>query len=196
MLIHAIQKSNRLRSYVGKLGENRAKFLISFFDTYLPEKSTLIDVGAGVGNISRQLMAAGHKVTPLDIKNLSMVKNLQPIIYDGRQIPYKQNAYDVGLLITVLHHVPNFEQVFDETVRVSKRIIIIEDVYKSRLGKWLTFFFDSLINLEFRGHPHNNKTDEEWRVFFKDKNITLIAEDSMGSYCVFKHKVYILESKN
>lgn len=195
MIIHAVQKIAPLRKFVCRLGENRARFLISFFEDQLPKKAKILDVGAGVCNISRQLSQNGHSVTPLDIQNLSMVSGLDPLLYDGGKIPFKDNTYDVGLLVTVLHHVVEAEYLFDETVRVSKKVVVIEDVYDSWLHKRLTFFFDSLLNLEFIGHPHNNKTDNEWKLFFAERGLKLVSERAMGSYLVFRHKVYVLDTR-
>jgi len=45
--------------------------------------------------------------------------------------------------------------------------VIIEDIYGGLVGKYATFFFDNLFNLEFFGHPHSNKSDEEWKKCFK-----------------------------
>ncbi len=141
MIVHAIQRCGPLRNYICKLGENRATFLTSFFEDYISEKSNIIDVGAGVCNITNQLTAKGHKVTPLDVKNLSMVQGLDPELYDGHTIPFKDKSFDIGLLVTVLHHAPDSERLFDETVRVAKRTVVIEDICDSWLQKRITFFF-------------------------------------------------------
>lgn len=193
MLIRTVQRIDPLRAFVCRFGENRARFLISFFDEYLPKKSKVLDVGAGVCNISRQLSQRGYNVTALDIQNLSMVKDFSPVIYDGHTIPFKDKAFDSGLLVMVMHHAPEFERLFDETARVSKRVVVIEDVYDSWFRKRVTFFFDSLLNLEFKGHPHNNMDDKGWKQFFADRNMRIVGEAAMGSYVVFRHKVYILE---
>ncbi len=196
MIVHAVQRITPLRNVVCKLGRSRARYLTSFFEDALPQKAKILDVGAGVCNIAQQLSDEGYAVTALDIQNLSMENNVQPLLFDGHHIPFENKSYDVGLLITVLHHAKNAEQLFDETARVSKTIVIIEDVYDSWLRKRLTFLFDSLLNMEFRGHPHNNKTDKEWKQFFAERNVRIKSERAMSSYLVFTHKVYILDTRN
>lgn len=193
MFIRAIQRLSPLRAIICHFGENRARFLISFFEDYLPAKTKVIDVGAGVCNIARQLEKRDYDVTALDIQNLSMVKDFDPVLYDGHTIPFKDKTFDSGLLVMVMHHAPEFERLFDETARVAKRVVIIEDVYDSWFRKQVTFFFDSLLNLEFRGHPHNNMDDAGWKQFFAERNMRIVGEAAMGSYLVFRHKVYILE---
>ena len=61
-----------------------------------------------------------------------------------------------------------------EALRVARRAIIVEDIYYSSWGKHLVHFLDSLFNLEFSGHPHNNKDDTEWKELFHNQGVTLV----------------------
>jgi len=80
-----------------------------------------------------------------------------------------------------------------EVGRVANRIVIIEDIYGGLVGKYATFFFDNLFNLEFFGHPHSNKSDEEWKKCFKRLGFSLVREDKKRSMVFFEHGIYILE---
>ena len=193
MIIRFIQKTELLRRVIYVLADRRAKGLIAVFHEFIGSSAKIIDVGAGVCNITERLNTEGYETMALDVVNLSMVKGLDPIIYDGQKIPFKDNVFSVGLVITVLHHITNQENLLSEAMRVAQRVIIMEDVYKSKLRRWITFIFDSLFNLEFRGHPHSNRTDEGWKQLFKDKKYKLVAEKSFSSYLVFSHKIYVLE---
>jgi len=52
---------------------------------------------------------------------------------------------------------------------------------------------DSLVNLEFTGHPHSNKSDAEWREAFTRMNLRLLDTKYTHTAYVFKHAVYYLE---
>ncbi len=193
MLIKIIQQVGLLRKIVYTLGASRSKKIVTQAEDFLGQSTKIIDIGAGVGNISEILLKKGKKVTAIDVQNLSMVKGFEPIIYDGKKIPFKDSEFDIGLLITVLHHVSDQDNLISEAMRVSNRVIIMEDVFSSVFTKYVTFFFDSLLNFEFLGHPHSNRTDKGWKDFFNKLGLNLLKEGSFNSYFVFRHKVYLLE---
>lgn len=154
-----------------------ARGKISHIDHLLPDTGSILDIGSGRGVVTSVLRERGFAVTPLDVRNRSQEPALSPVVYDGTAIPFPDNAFDCALLLTVLHHTPDPDAVLREAVRVARRIIIIEDVYTNTLQKHTTFFTDSLFNLEFRGHPHSNRTDTEWRQTFERLGLTLAVAD-------------------
>ena len=79
--------------------------------------------------------------------------------------------------MTVLHHTKDPDKIIFEALRVAKRVIIIEDIYNSKLEKYKTFLLDSIFNFEFFTHPHTNKTDSGWKEYFSNKNIKLLQAD-------------------
>lgn len=161
---------------------------------YLPEGSRILDIGTGNGGLCLELRKKGYAVQPVDVKNISFFESVQPQIYDGERLPYEKGDYDVTMLITVLHHTPDPEKVFDEAVRVAgKRIIVMEDIYKNPFQKHLTFFTDSLVNLEFVGHPHTNKSDAEWQALFADRGLQLVAREEFRTLIFFRQVIYVLE---
>ena len=87
----------------------------------------------------------------------------------------------------------------DEAIRVtSKKIIIMEDLFESRIEKWLTLIEDSIVNWEFRGHPHNNKSEKEWLKVFKQKNLSVINLNKFKLVCAgfpFRLGIFVLEKK-
>jgi len=51
----------------------------------------------------------------------------------------------------------------------------MEDVCERRLQRIATRTIDSLLNLEFFGHPHTNKSDSEWRRIFAGVGLRLLG---------------------
>jgi ubiquinone/menaquinone biosynthesis C-methylase UbiE len=133
-----------------------------------------LDIGSGLGTICSKLLNGKYNITPLEIKDLSLYDNVKPIIYNGIEIPFKRNHFDVAFLLTVLHHTPDPKKILIEAKRVAKRIIILEDIYSNVFQKFLAFFWCSLLGLDFFRHPHSNKTDSEWRELFRELNLKLI----------------------
>ena len=160
---------------------------------YLNKSNRILDIGTGPGSVSLQLSRDGFNVISLDVEDLSLTPEVHPLIYDGNRLPFNDGDFDVALLLTVLHHTPYPKQILLEAVRVAPRIIIIEDIYRSRLGKGLTFFADSVANLEFRGHPHSNKTDDEWRTLFHQLGLRLVDAHDQRFLLFFRQITYCIE---
>jgi len=193
MLIQFLQKNKFFRKIIYKAGDARAKDMIKRIRSFLDKKDLILDIGSGTCNVCEILSNKGYKITPLDVENLSFVNNLKPVIYDGNRIPFNDDKFDKALILTVLHHTPKPENILQEAKRVSKQIIIIEDVYSNWLHKYVTYFFDSLLNLEFIGHPHTNKSDKQWKKTFENLGLKLIDVKYNHSFLVLKHATYYLE---
>lgn len=162
---------------------------------YLPPGGRLLDLGCGKGAVSLMLKNQGYEIVCADITDKSAAEQIQPVLYDGLHLPWPDDCFDAVLLLTVLHHTNNPEQVLREAKRVGKRIIIIEDVYTNWVQKRLTFLLDSLFNLEFFGHPHTNKTDEGWRRCFDSLNLDLKAAFGRRVMLVCHQIAYCLDKQ-
>ena len=193
MLLSFLQKNKFFRRIIYKAGKARAEGMVKKLILFYKKNDIILDIGSGTCNVCEILLQKGYKINPLDVQDLSFVNNLKPILYDGNRIPYDNNKFGIALILTVLHHTPNPEKILKEAKRVSKRIIIIEDVYSNWFHKYITYFFDSLLNLEFIGHPHTNKNDKQWKEAFKKLGLKLIKVKYNRSFLVFKHATYYLK---
>jgi SAM-dependent methyltransferase len=177
--IQVFGKYKPTRRLLYNLASRRAHLFVSSFIQFLNKDGEILDIGAGICDI--------------DIQDMSF-NDITPLIYDGQTLPYKDSAFDTALILTVLHHTQDPAHLVAEAQRAARRVVIIEDVYKTTFRKYLTFFMDSLLNLEFAGHPHANKTDHEWRELFHAMGMQLTATKTFHSFLVMKHQLYILES--
>lgn len=80
-----------------------------------------------------------------------------------------------------------------EAKRVAKRIIIVEDIYESNWQKYLTCVMDSVVNFEYFGHPHTNKSDEGWKRTFKKLGLKLLESKYEPFWRYFRSGIYHLE---
>lgn len=153
----------------------------------------ILDVGAGTCNMVELLREREFAATGLDVSDISYVPGIEPVLYDGAHMPFEDNTFDVALILTVLHHARDPVQVVREARRVAKRLIIIEDVYKNWFHKYVTWFWDSLLNLEFIGHPHTNKDDAGWRRLFDELDLNLVGWQERWSFGFMWQVTYLLE---
>ncbi len=195
MLAEICQRTRPLRRLIHWTGSIRCTELVDRFIGLVQPHESVLDIGSGTCNIVEILRDRGFNVTPLDVKNLSFVDSITPTLYDGRTMPFRDDHFDVGLLITVLHHTPDPEAVIREAMRVCRRLIIIEDIYSGQLHKYATFAMDSLFNAEFFGHPHTNKNDAGWRSLFDALGLNILHTDYRRSFLVFSHAMYHLERR-
>ncbi len=101
-----------------------------------------------------------------DVINLLMLP-LPYVLADGGQLPFLSASLDAALLVTVLHHVPKalHARFLNESARVLKpggTLIVMEDTFHGAIEREVTKFSDSVMNGEFAGHPHANRTLTEW----------------------------------
>jgi len=194
-LIKVVRKNDKLIDLLVSTppGNQRINKILNLIGPCLKKKDKIIDIGSGPCIMAKRLLENGHSLTPVDVKDLSFYKDIEPIIYNGKKLPFKNDSFDVALLIAVLHHTPDPIKIIKEAKRVAKRIIIVEDVYENTFQKLLTFGVDSLINLEFFGHPHSNKNDEEWLKVFKDLNLKLLYRKKYRLNKVFLFCAYHLQ---
>ncbi len=139
------------------------------------------------------LIKEDYRVTTCDIKNTSLFEEIHPIIIKDK-LPFEDKSFTTSMLITVLHHTKNPEEILKEAKRVSNQIIVMEDTYKTSIQKLFTFFMDSFYNLEFIGHPHTNKTEKEWEKVFKVLGLVVLNKNSHPFWKFFTSTTYLLEA--
>jgi ubiquinone/menaquinone biosynthesis C-methylase UbiE len=175
------------------LAAKRDRQMAKLVTPYLKANDSVLDIGCGLGRVTKIIKDKGHKIVALDVRDLSIVDDICPVLYDGKKIPFTDNSFDVSLIVTVLHHTADPEAILKEAKRVSKKIIIVEDIYKNNLQKQFTFFNDSVLNFEFFGHPHSNKDDSGWKETFDKLKLKLIDDRSLSIRMIL-HGIYCLES--
>lgn len=169
-----------------------AKNKINRIDRVLSRSGRICDIGSGYGTVTDLLRKEGLDLTPIDIDNHAIKKDLEPLCYDGKSIPFPDRTFNQALLLTVLHHTSKPEVVLAEAARVSEQVIVIEDVYSNWLQQYLTYFADSLFNLEFVGHPHSNKTRDGWVSICNalDLDLQLVRSDRFLLF--FRQETYLI----
>lgn len=152
----------------------------------------VLEIGSGPGSLLESLRAAGHDVVAIDIDDTAFDASLRPMIFDGRTIPFPDGAFGAALLATTLHHASDPDRLIAEAARVAPRVIVIEDIYRSKAQRRLTLFADSLTNMEFKGHPHNNRDDAGWRAAFARAGLSVRRAETKPYAGLFLQALYEL----
>jgi len=178
--------------------EKRANQIVKRISPFINKKGKILDIGTGTGFVANGIKEAKNKnITCVDVRLNPLCKLKPVIIYDGKKLPFSDESFDTSLLIAVLHHCNYPLRVLDEAIRVSaKRIILMEDLFEGRIEKWLTLIEDSIVNWEFRGHPHSNKSESDWLEVFKQKNLKLVNFEKFKLVCAgfpFRLGIFVLE---
>ena len=159
--------------------EKRAEFFAKRFEPFLPAGSRVLDIGGGWGFYAEPLARRGHHLTVLDVVKPGYQKS-PVVVYDGGRFPFADKSFDVSLLVTMLHHVPDPPAIIREAGSVTKRaLIVVEDLYHHALGRFWTVLRDRFYNFEFFGHPCQFRKKKEWVELFSQLGYRLITEEEV-----------------
>jgi len=173
--------------------EPRAQVKIDRTEKYLQSNSKVLDVGSGICGLAYAFQKRGHEMTCLDVVNHSFFPEIQPVIYDGKSFPFEKKSFDTAMIITVLHHTTTQKEIIGEAKRVANQVIIMEDVYTNVFQKYLTYFIDSLVNLEFKEHPHSNRNEQEWEQLFVELDLEIVDKQVHQFLLFFRQVTYLLK---
>ena len=91
---------------------------------------TILDYGAGTGNITKHLLDLGAEVVASDISGealnilkikLENFKNLKTEILNGFDLSnFEDNTFDMVAAYSVIHHIPDYLKIIEEFLRVTK----------------------------------------------------------------------------
>ena len=114
----------------------------------LREGSNLADIGAGTGNYSLPLAAAGYIIKALEpsytmVSNSKQHLNIDWIVGCSESIPIKNNSVDGIVSILALPHVSDIECSFKEMARILSHGPIIIFTFDPEIGKktWMYQYF-------------------------------------------------------
>jgi len=119
------------------------------------------------------------------------------VLYDGRTIPFDDNEFDVALVNGVLHHCDDPVRVFEEAVRVARRVIIMEDVYTSRIHLQVIKLYDFLINFRHGVNtPFHFMAHADWMKIFAAFGLDIRAAERYSAkpfYSPMRAMFYVLD---
>ena len=184
-----------LRRLIYAIQRSRCTKMLDHIAPFIPSRGRVLSVGAGTLNETELLLERGYEAVGLDVVDISVIEGLRPVLYDGRRMPFPDDSFDTALILTALHHAHDPPAVVRESKRLAPRIVIMEDVFKGTLHKYLTWWWDSLMNLEFAGHPHTNRDDAGWRALFEALDLELVDRRDRWAFGIMWQVTYVLERR-
>ena len=148
--------------------------------------------------IAKELVRSKNVVVHgLDVIDMKLT-NLPLTIFDGTGVPFGDKCYDISLLIGVLHHVNDQEKLLKEVARVtSLKIILFEDIYRSRVGENWVKLRDIIGNLPEEPKMNfalNFRSENEWERFFDEFSFEVQYKNTMfNPIRLTHHALFILK---
>jgi len=147
----------------------RTHVLAGALAPYIPDGASVLDIGCGDGTVAALLKQSR---TGLTIEGVEIT--LRPTChipcrgFDGRHLPFPSEAFDVCLLVDVLHHTADIPQLLCEAARVARSFVVIKDhASENSLDHATLHFMDWIGN---RPHgvalPYNYQSFQQWQGHF------------------------------
>jgi ubiquinone/menaquinone biosynthesis C-methylase UbiE len=131
---------------------------------HISRGDTVLDVGCETGHLCKYLADMyGATATGIDVHDARTLP-IDFSVFDGRSIPFDDNAVDHVVLSFVLHHCNDPMALMKECRRVARRsVIAFEDLPETRVEKTLTKVHIGLFKLAYRLESAGDyRTALEW----------------------------------
>lgn len=131
----------------------------------------VIDVGSGDGYLGAVLQTyrPATRVVGVETQVRQLTRpGFEPVVFDGRHLPFPDRAFDVAVLSNVLHHADDQPALFAEVCRVTRQRVVIKDhLAASTLDHWKLAVLDILGNRRFGADTQGDYLDRAgWNALF------------------------------
>jgi ubiquinone/menaquinone biosynthesis C-methylase UbiE len=185
-----------IKNLMKPLYETKAKKIEKHSRSYL--EGAVIDIGAGRCLIGREIEKNNKnaKVTSVDVIDLNET-DMELIIYDGKNLPFKADSFDSAMIAYVLHHCDDPVAVLKEAIRVCKgNIVIFEDIDVDITERVADFVANKVFNHKDINMTYNFKSKQEWLGVFKSLGLkTVYVEEGVEKewfYPFAKHIMFVV----
>lgn len=136
---------------------------------YVPDGSTLLDVGCGDGRLAA-LISANRGLKDVCGADVLIRPDVSvPVVsFDGIGLPFDDSSWDYVMAVDVLHHADDPEALLRDMLRVARSAVLIKDhLCESPIDRWLLRRMDKVGN-DRHGVPIPAKylSAAEWRTLF------------------------------
>lgn len=142
----------------------RVRRLAAAITERLPVNARVLDVGCGSGDLAALVMQMRPDVTIEGIDVLVRPGTAIPVhAFDGKHIPFDDDAFDAAIVVDVLHHTDDPAAVLGEIARVAP-IVIIKDHLRDGIAANATLRFMDWVGNAAHGVrlPYNYLSQREW----------------------------------
>ena len=166
--------------------DRRVRRLSELLSEIIPRSCNLLDVGSGDGKLAWSLL---KRRSDLRIQGADVLMREQTWIpvksFDGTTLPYTESAFDVVMLIDVLHHTSHHEILLREALRVTRRWLIVKDHALKGFAAGLRLrMMDHAGNSDHGvALPYNYMSEKQWQDTEKILSVKLVTKiDNLRLY--------------
>jgi SAM-dependent methyltransferase len=167
--VEAVTRQSMSRRVIGALHgkmvfSRRVEVLADQIAALLPANSSLLDIGAGSGDVAAAILA---RLPDLRYEGVDVLVRPNAVIpvtqFDGQHLPFDDSTFDFALLVDVLHHTDDPERVMAEAARVARRLIIKDHYRDGLFGSQRLRFMDWVGNAPHGVRlPYNYLGRRQW----------------------------------
>ena len=154
----------------------RVRVLSRHVAQQLPRDARVLDVGCGDGEIAWQISQARPDLQFTGVDVLVREHTRIPIEpFDGRQLPFADQSFDVVTFIDVLHHCDWPVELLREARRVARHAIVLKDHRRDGLAAARTLRLMDWVGNHRYGValPYNYLSWSEWQAAFAELDLTM-----------------------
>jgi len=149
--------------------DRRAHVLASALSQWLPSCQRLLDVGCGNGMIAHLIQQQRETLTVEGVEFMARPECLVSCRdFDGLQVPLPDGSVDVAMFVDVLHHAADARRLLADTVRVTRRYVLIKDHLCENSWDHLTLKFMDWVGNRPHGVvlPYSYRSRAQWDQMF------------------------------
>ena len=180
-------RRSRLLSETNSPYYNRRVYVLSrHLASAIPSRGTVLDIGAGDGQIAMALMRLRPDLKVEGVDIVPRPRTLIPVTqYDGKRLPFADKSVDFVTIVDVLHHTTDPAAVMLEAARVARQGVVIKDhLREGILARPTLVFMDWFGNLgDGVPMPYLFLDRREWQgEFFKARLEVVSMVEKLGLY--------------
>jgi ubiquinone/menaquinone biosynthesis C-methylase UbiE len=180
-------RRSRLLSEANSPYYNRRVYVLSrHLASAIPSRGTVLDIGAGDGQIAMALMRLRPDLKVEGVDIVPRPRTLIPVTqYDGKRLPFADKSVDFVTIVDVLHHTTDPAAVMLEAARVARQGVVIKDhLREGILARPTLVFMDWFGNLgDGVPMPYLFLDRREWQgEFFKARLEVVSMVEKLGLY--------------
>jgi len=145
-----------------KKSQKAYQTIITFIKNETSTEMDILDMGTGTGEIPIGICSNVKSINAIDFSpemiriahkkaNKKGIKNISFLVKDSNQLDFRDNSFDVILIINLLHVVPKPENIINEAKRLIKKegkIIVVTFLNNENLKSKLISYV-----MKSKGHP-------------------------------------------
>jgi ubiquinone/menaquinone biosynthesis C-methylase UbiE len=180
-------RRSRLLSEANSPYYNRRVYVLSrHLASAIPSRGTVLDIGAGDGQIAMALMRLRPDLKVEGVDIVPRPRTLIPVTqYDGKRLPFADKSVDFVTIVDELHHTTDPAAVMLEAARVARQGVVIKDhLREGILARPTLVFMDWFGNLgDGVPMPYLFLDRREWQgEFFKARLEVVSMVEKLGLY--------------